>query len=215
MQIERKIKKREPIFNNIPLGVLSLGVIILLIEVVIQIFGSEFRSLFLIYFGFFPGNIMFLTEDLFFGQKYLMFITYSLIHGSFFHMALNLCLILALGKKLEEHLGHIKLWILFFSTASFGAFFYLLILPNEQLPMVGASGSIFGFFGYWKGRELLFRLEKRMPMEPIMTFLFALIVANFLMVLFLPFGLAWQAHLGGIVFGFFLAFFPRFFRSNS
>ena len=215
MEFNSKEKKREPIFNNMPPGILSLAGIIVLIELIIQVFGIEYRSWFLIYFGFFPTNIIFPEGNIFFGQKYIMFFSYSLIHGSFFHMVLNVGILLALGKKLEEHLGYAKLFALFFSTAIFGAFFYLIILPNEHLPMVGASGSVFGFFGYWKGKELLFRLKNNMKLAPVIMFFLALILGNFLMVLFYPFGIAWQAHLGGLVLGLFFSYSSRFFGSKS
>ena len=151
-------------------------------------------------------------EDLFFGQCYTMFLSYSLIHGSFLHMAINVGVLLALGKKLEEDLGVIKVLVLFFLTATCGALFYLIIFPYEYLPMVGASGSVFGFLGFWKGKELVFRLYKKMKISPVIMFFLALILGNFLMIVFSPFGIAWQAHLGGLVSGLILAFSKRFFR---
>ena len=75
--------------------------------------------------------------------------------------------------------------------------------------------AVFGFFGYWKGKELLFRLKNNMKLAPVIMFFLALILGNFLMVLFYPFGIAWQAHLGGLVLGLFFSYSSQFFGSKS
>ena len=202
-------KKSENIFNPLPAGVLGLVLIILALELFCQIFGVDFRSFLLIYLAFFPLNLD-PNYNLYTGQFYISFFSYAFLHINFFHMIINVSIIVALGKKIEKEIGYISLIALFLLSSILGAFFFLLVPSSSQhLPMLGASGSAFGFLGYWKGRELFFRLTNKLPLQPVTMFFLVIILANFFMVLFFPIAVAWQAHLGGFLCGILVAFICR------
>ena len=202
-------KKREKIFNRLPAGVFGLVLIIVALELLCQIFGVPFRSFLLVYLAFFPLNFD-LTFSTYPGQFYISLFSYAFLHVNFFHMAMNVSIILGLGKHIEEEIGYINLIALFLSSSTVGAIFFLLIPSSSQhLPILGASGSAFGFLGYWKGRELLFCFARKLQLQPVIMFLLGLIIANFLMLFFFPYAVAWQAHLGGFLCGMLVAFIYR------
>lgn len=207
-----KLTKAEPIFNKVPPAILTLATIILLVELFAQLLGSQYRSIFLMYLGFFPLTISIPGGEIFYGQKYTMFFTYSILHGNFLHMILNLGIIVAVGKKIEEQIGYIRLLILFFSASIVAAIFFLNFSLSQHLPMIGASGSAFGFLGYWKTEEFIFRAKNGLPLRPVFIFLLALIIGHFFIVFIFPFGIAWEAHFGGLVTGIFLTLFLDAFR---
>ena len=85
--------KREPFFNDVPPGVLAVGGLLVVIEILLQILGLEWRSGAFLLFAFFPIEFSTPYKELFFGQNLLMFFSYSLLHGNFFHMLVNVCLL--------------------------------------------------------------------------------------------------------------------------
>ncbi len=202
-------KKSENIFNRLPAGVLGLVLVIFILEVFCQIFGVDFRSFLLTYLAFFPLNLD-PNYNLYPGQFYISFFSYAFLHINFFHMLVNVSIILAVGKRIEEEIGYISLINLFLLSSILGALFFLLVpSSSKHLPMLGASGAAFGFLGYWKGKELFFCLTKELSLQPVIMFFLVLILANFFMVLFFPFSIAWQAHLGGFLCGVLVAFIHR------
>ena len=206
-----KLNRREPIFNKIPAAIFIIFTSILFIELYIQIFGNRMRSIFLLYIAFFPGTFLSESDQLFVGHRYTMFFTYSLLHANLTHLVLNAAVLVAIGKRIGEELNFFGIIFLFFSTAFSGAFFYLIFLPSHELPMIGASGSAFGFLGYLKAKEVINNNYEKLLLKSTVTFFLILILSNFLFILISPFGIAWQAHLGGLFCGIFLAFLPRYF----
>ena len=65
--------KREPFFNDIPPGVLAVGSLLVVIEILLQILGLERRSTAFVLFAFFPIEFSTPYKELFFGQNLLMF----------------------------------------------------------------------------------------------------------------------------------------------
>ena len=201
--------KREPFFNNIPTGVLILGGVIGGIELFLQIFGLEWRSAAFLFLAFFPLDFSTPYKELFFGQNLVMFFSYSFLHGNFFHMIINVIIFFALGKQIEEQLGAINLILIFISTSIAGAVAYQILSLGNSVPMVGASGGVFGFFGFIKGKELIYRVRHNLTILPFLNLIFGLILLHIILVLLyptiIPFQIGWQGHLGGFASGFILA----------
>ena len=209
MQNTSSRNKREPLFNNVPPGVLILGTVIVGIELLLQIFGLEWRSAAFLFLAFFPFELSAPYKELFFGQNLVMFFSYSFLHGNFFHMIVNVAIFFALGKQIEEQLGAINLILIFISTSIAGAAAYQIISSGSSLPMVGASGGVFGFFGFIKGKELIYRISHNLTILPFLNLIFGLIILHSIFVLLypaiIPFQIGWQGHLGGFVSGLILA----------
>ncbi len=201
--------KREPFFNNVPTGVLTVGSLLVAIEVLLQILGLEWRSTAFLLFAFFPLELSTPYKELFFGQNLLMFFSYSLLHGNFFHMVINVAIFFALGKQIEEQLGMINFILIFVSTAIAGAVAYQVLASGNPAPMVGASGGVFGFFGFLKGQELFLRIKKHLTILPFLNLVLGLVVLHIVLFLLhpsiIPFQIGWHSHLGGFVFGVLLA----------
>ena len=205
--------KREPFFNNVPPGVLILGGVIGGIELFLQIFGLEWRSAAFLFLAFFPLDFGAPYKELFFAQNFVMFFSYSFLHGNFFHMIINVAIFFALGKQIEEQLGAVNLILIFISTSIAGAAAYQILSSGSSVPMVGASGGVFGFFGFIKGKELIYRIRHNLTILPFLNLIFGLIILHIILVLLyptiIPFQIGWQGHLGGFVSGLILASLVR------
>ena len=201
--------KREPFFNDVPPGVLAVGSLLVVIEILLQILGLEWRSGAFVLFVFFPIEFSTPYKELFFGQNLLMFFSYSLLHGNFFHMIINVAILFALGKQIEGRVGMINFILIFVSTAITGAVAYQILASGNPSPMVGASGGVFGFFGFLKGKELFFRLKNHLTILPFLNLVFGLVVLHIVLIILhpsiIPFQIGWHGHLGGFIFGVLLA----------
>jgi membrane associated rhomboid family serine protease len=146
-------------------------------------------------------------------------------HGGAMHLTMNMTMLAAIGGTLTARLGPpplswLRFLLVYLLSGLAGAILYLAVHPMGTVPMVGASGALYGLFG------LLIRApEGGAAMLPVNSravrragwalvkqnaFLFALLAAM-AWSQGVPGGLAWEAHLGGFLFGLFVApkFLPR------
>jgi membrane associated rhomboid family serine protease len=107
------------------------------------------------------------------------------------HIIFNMWALIIVGPPLERLLGRTRYLTLYLLSALGGSvFFYFVAQPYEVA--IGASGAIFGLFGAW------FVVARKLRVD-VRSILF-LIAIN----LALPFivgGIAWQAHVGGLLTG--------------
>lgn len=118
-------------------------------------------------------------------------LTVLLVHGGFFHLALNMLAVLMIGRSLEPLLGRWRFLVLYLLSGLGGSVGVALIAPGVSV--VGASGAVFGLLGALLviGRHIGANITG------------ILIVLGINLVLgFVPgFNVAWQAHVGGLVVG--------------
>jgi len=146
-------------------------------------------------------------------------------HGGALHILMNDSALIAISGPLIARMGSPPLsWLrymgLFVLCGLSGAALYVAIHPFGSVPMLGASGAIYGLLG------LLLRLPSEgTQLEPVRSSrtraaTISLIKDNFWLFLMLTVpsllsgqsgGLAWEAHLGGFAAGLFLGPFllPR------
>ncbi|MFF8832015.1 rhomboid family intramembrane serine protease [Streptomyces sp. NPDC015131] len=118
------------------------------------------------------------------------------LHEEIWHLAGNMLLLWLLGGTLEEELGRTRYLVLYLLSGLAGsALTYLIAAENQG--SLGASGAIYGLLG---ASVVLFRRLRR-DMRPII----ALVVLN-LVITFARDGIAWQAHIGGLVAGLVIAY---------
>ncbi|MGV9419483.1 rhomboid family intramembrane serine protease [Streptomyces sp. NPDC003674] len=123
--------------------------------------------------------------------EYYRFVTSMFTHQAIWHIAFNMLSLWWIGGPLEAALGRARYLALYFvSGLAGGALTYLLEGPSTA--SLGASGAIFGLFG--ATAVLMRRLNY--DMRPVI----ALLVIN-LIITFGWGGIAWQAHIGGLVAG--------------
>lgn len=152
-------------------------------------------------------------------------------HGGLWHLVMNLSVLAAIGGVLTARLGPpllawLRFLLLFVLSALAGAALFLALHPTGSVPMVGASGGIYGL--------VALLLRTRPDGGPVLAFRsrtirrsgWALVKENaFLFVLLAvlswagdaAIGLAWEAHLGGFLFGLLAGpwFLPRAATSNG
>ncbi len=146
-------------------------------------------------------------------------------HGGFMHIAFNSMALASLSPYVAFRLGTgpagwLRYLALFLTCGLAGLAMFLAIHPNGDVPMLGASGAIFGFAGFlvryppgvpgtmplWSretGRALVDFVKTNLFLIAILT-LPALLAGQ-------SGGVAWEGHLGGFLFGLLAApfFVPR------
>ena len=165
----------------------------------------DLRSLMISYGAFWdflfpPGTV---DQALFLGQSYAMLITHAFLHAGTIHVLMNTVIFIALGKTLAVYFGlRLTLLTMFVGAISSGVMFGLL--ESTSAPMVGASGVVFSLIGFWLqvSRTELKRLGR--PGRSVASVIISLIVIHILLHVFMGGQIAWQAHFGGFVAGYFL-----------
>ncbi len=79
------------------------------------------------------------------GQYWRLF-TAMFLHGSIMHIFLNMLSLFFIGRIVEALYGPVRYLTIYFLSGIAGGLLYLLTSP-AGLPLVGASGAIFGVFG--------------------------------------------------------------------
>ncbi len=145
--------------------------------------------------------------------EWYTFLTSMFIHGGFFHIFGNMLVLFFVGSAFEERIGAKKLLLIFIVTGIFGAVTHSILDLSSAVPLIGASGAIFGLMGafaYAYPRD-----EVVMPIgigimfltriKVIYAVLFFALIETFVVWLDVPDGTAHLAHLGGLVSGVILA----------
>ncbi|WP_054313091.1 rhomboid family intramembrane serine protease [Mesorhizobium sp. 1M-11] len=155
--------------------------------------------------------------------------TYTFLHGGWAHLIVNMIWLAAFGSPLANRIGALRFALFFAVTGFAAAFFFFVIHPTMQAPLVGASGSISGMMG--AAARFAFHVDRSSgkgafagPLLPFgavfrsraaLTFLAVWMVINIVtgVVGFVPgedSQIAWEAHIGGFLAGFLgLRFFDR------
>ena len=120
-------------------------------------------------------------------------ITSAFLHSSnFMHIAFNMYALWILGNSLEPVFGRVRFLAVYLISAFAGSVGVLLLSPIDTA-VVGASGAVFGLFG------ALFVVQRKRGGDVRQIVVLLLINAA---IGFLPgVGIAWQAHLGGLLAG--------------
>lgn len=164
---------------------------------------QELRSTIWLYAAFWPPLLDGHT-GLFAGQGITMFLSYAFLHSGVVHLALNATILLALGRIILFVAGTLRSLMLFALTAAGAAAVYALLAEPVMAPMIGASGVVFGCFGAWKRWELQNYRSMGLSADTVWRFLLGLLALSIVVLLAVS-NIAWQAHLGGFLTGWFLA----------
>lgn len=188
------------------------------------LFSDQADIEFLLWNAFVPGRF---GNDEILGEQglsaYWTFVSYSLLHADWLHLAMNGFWMLAFGSAVAQRIGSIRFIVLLVLASISGAVFHLMLHLGEFVPMIGASAAVSACMGaacrfaFPKGRQ--FRIEaSSYPIQSLsetfsnqqaMIFILFWFVINFL------FGsgivdvsgtgsrIAWEAHIGGFLFGLF------------
>ena len=187
--------------------------VITAIEILLLVLGPSYRQSAVFYFSFAPLDLTRPYKEVFFFQKYLMFISYGFIHSNVIHLLINVTALYLLGNILRR-LGkdNLTFLILFFSILG-GAIFYYFFKSNSPVPLIGANCASFGLLAFVLSEELIKRLRRRRSISQIIYVLFIFVVAHILyfyaLSAIMPVSVIWQGHLGAFFTGAILAYVYR------
>lgn len=213
--------RREPVFNlpGVVLAFLALCVGVHLVRAYVLTAQQDFALL--VHFAFIPlrysGGY---ALDLY---AFVSPWSYSLLHGGIAHLAVNMVWLAAFGSPLANRIGVARFVAFWLITSLAAVGFHYLLHSADAIPLVGASGAISGMMG--AAARFGFHIDRRegkaafagsiLPIAAVfrsrtaVTFLGVWMAVNLLMGLGFGAsdeggGIAWEAHIGGLVAGFFL-----------
>jgi membrane associated rhomboid family serine protease len=133
------------------------------------------------------------------------FLTSAFAHSGLMHIAFNMYALWVMGSYLEPMLGRARFVAVYLLSALGGSVMYLLLAAPTSIAdalagnygmwrtgAVGASGAVFGLFGAF------LVLQRRLGRSA--AGMYVVIGINAVIGFVLP-GIAWQAHLGGLLTG--------------
>ena len=203
-----------PIKDNIPthsfpyLTVLLIGINVGVFFYELSLSPTELE-IFVHKYGLLPLDIVYFN--------FLNLFTHMFIHGGIAHLVGNMLFLWIFGNNVEDALGRVKFLVLYFFSGFFAAFlqsFIAILEGSLNIPMVGASGAISGILAAY---VKLYPYAKVLTVIPPFIFFFFVLPAWFfigywfilqvLYAMFIPTdlgGVAWYAHIGGFLAGWFL-----------
>lgn len=129
-------------------------------------------------------------------------LTSMFLHGGIGHLLFNMWSLWIFGNNVEEAFGHVRYALLYLAGGVVATLVFVFVNPNSTVPLVGASGAIAAALGAYAvlfpGHRVLTLLGWILLPLPAVIFLGFWFFAQF--------GLggtntAWEAHVGGFIFG--------------
>ncbi|MDY6846415.1 MAG: rhomboid family intramembrane serine protease [Chloroflexota bacterium] len=155
--------------------------------------------------------------------------TSMFMHAGLMHLLGNMIYLWIFGDNVEDAIGHIKYLLFYLAGGLAASIAHILINPSSQIPTVGASGAIAATLGaylvlYPQSRVAtfiplgFFMTLRILPASIVLIMWFVLQLFNGVLTLGVAEdmgGTAFWAHIGGFVFGAFIALFFRGKRNTK
>lgn len=147
------------------------------------------------------------------------FVTSQFLHGGFGHIVSNMWFLWIFGDNVEARLGRVRFIFFYLLSGIFAGLSQYVLSINSAIPMLGASGAVAGVLGaYWVFFPR-YRIDTlvptiffytRMTLSAHTVLLFWFVIQLFsgvgsLAVTTAIGGIAYFAHIGGFLFGYFMA----------
>jgi|SRR5688572_656113 membrane associated rhomboid family serine protease len=159
------------------------------------------------------------------GREPSHLLTHMFLHGSWMHLLGNMWFLWIFGNNVEDSMGHLRFLVFYVATGLAAALLQVFITPTSGVPMVGASGAISGVMG---GYLVLYPLARVYVLVPLGFYMTTVAMPAWTMIGYWAFiqvvsgvvslgaqgeaggGVAFWAHIGGLVTGLVLVrFFAR------
>ena len=222
------IRRREPAFNLPGSLVAVLALLTAVHAIRTYLLSAPADEFVLLHFAFIPGRyaIPFAEQDL--GWLWGP-VTYSLLHGGWEHLIFNAFWMVAFGAPVVRRIGLARFFLFWCLSAVAAVAFHTALHWGAMIIVVGASGVVSGLMGAAarfvfspSGRisRQFAHLNRRLTIaealsnRSVLVFSGIWFLTNFLIGFGQVFGsnaggaIAWEAHIGGFLFGF--LFFPLF-----
>lgn len=143
-------------------------------------------------------------------QPWAAVLTSMFLHGSIAHLLFNMWSLWIFGNNVEEAFGHFRYLLFYLFGGIVATIAFVMVNPGSTVPLVGASGAIAAALGAYAvlfpGHQILTLLGWILIPLPAILFLGFWFFAQF--------GLggtstAWEAHVGGFLFGLVIALMFR------
>ena len=124
-------------------------------------------------------------------------VTSMFVHSGFFHFFANMITLFFFGTSLHRLIGDRRWLLIYFGGGILGSIFFILLGPEFAIA-VGASGAVFALGGALAVmrpnlRVFIFPIPAPIP-------LWIAVIGGFVLLSFIA-NVAWEAHLGGLLFG--------------
>lgn len=169
-------------------------------------------------FGFIPALVTHqavLPEALQGVPPWVTYVTYSFLHGSVPHVALNMLFLWIFADNVEDAFGHVRFLVFYFACAAAGAFAHQIVSGDPEAPLIGASGAISGVLTAYVILHPHVRLWALvafgipLPLPAFIPLIFWIGQQFFFLASGMGDGVSFAAHVGGIVAGGVLVLFMR------
>ncbi|MCG8436189.1 MAG: rhomboid family intramembrane serine protease [Gammaproteobacteria bacterium] len=136
-------------------------------------------------------------------------VTALFLHGDAMHLGYNMVFLWAFGSLVVRHLGQGAALVVFLLTGVCGNVLQTFLKPDSAIPIIGASGAVYGFEGIYLGLALRWTLPwpdvwpLAHPIPPLQLGVFAVLGVGFDIYLLMnrQQGVAYGAHVGGFLAG--------------
>lgn len=143
-------------------------------------------------------------------QPLLAVLTSMFLHGDLLHLLFNMWSLWIFGNNVEEAFGHMRYLILYLVGGVVATIAFVAVNPDSTVPLIGASGAIAAALGAYAvlfpGHRVLTLLGWFLIPIPAIIFLAFWFFAQFGLG---GTGTAWEAHVGGFLFGLVVALLFR------
>jgi len=141
------------------------------------------------------------------GREIYTLVTYMFLHSSLIHFALNALALLAAGIAVEKDIGSGRFALLFFASGTIAGLVHCIAYPRSNIPVVGASGAIFGVIAVlFLLMPLKITFALLLPLPAVVVGIILVFVETYSVVYHSDPTIAHFAHLGGFTFGALYAF---------
>lgn len=211
-------QQREPIFN-IPSVLLVYVAILAIVEMIrAYVLPPELDQWLVSVAAFIPARYLHSVGEQSALGYFLGPVGYSFLHGGWAHLGSNALFLVIFATPLTERIGALRLTLLWITSAIASAFFLAVLTGFEVTILVGASGVVSAMAGascrfvmplLGSRRVTAARYAPRLGLiealgqRSVIVFVAIWLLFNVVMTGVDPSSnVAWQAHLGGFLFGY-------------
>lgn len=216
-------RRREPFFNLPAIVTVLIAACVLVHLLRLYVLDPAQDEAFVLRFAFIP--LRYSGDYLIDIYAFVSPFTYAFLHGGWLHLGVNMVWLAAFGSPLARRIGAWRFLLFWGATSLAAVVLHYAFNAGDASPVIGASGAISGMMG--AAARFGFRIDRRSgeaafsgPVLSVAEVLQSRAAVVFVVVWMavnvitgLGFGLpadvgriAWQAHIGGFVAGFFAIF---------